>query len=189
MALGKRSRKGPAMSADAATLAQLFSPEFAARPAVIIPGGPVVTHRQLREQVFRLADTLRRGGVESQSTVSIVLPNGLEFLTTFLATTCAGAVAAPLNPSYKADEFKFYMEDAEARAVIVPPGAHPAREAAAQLNLPVWEARLDVAGGVQLERVGNGSAVKPQPAGSGPRGDDVGLFLHTSGTTSRPKGV
>src|SRR5207245_2423189 len=30
---------------------------------------------------------------------------------------------------------------------------------------------------------------KPQAAASGPRGDDVALFLHTSGTTSRPKGV
>jgi oxalate---CoA ligase len=178
------------MSADAATLAELWPADCATRPAVVIPHqGPVVTHAQLREQVFRLADTLRRGGVESQSTVSIVLPNGLEFLATFLATTCAGAVAAPLNSSYKADEFKFYMEDAESRAVIVPPGTHPARDAAGQLNLPVWEARLNAAGGVQLERVGDRSAVNPQATSNGPRGEDVALFLHTSGTTSRPKGV
>src|SRR5437870_12811943 len=129
------------MSADAETLANLLSDEFAARRAVIIPGGPMVTHGQLREQVFRLAEALRRGGVESQATVSIVLPNGLEFLATFLATTCAGAIAAPLNSAYKADEFKFYMEDAESRAVIVPPGAHPARDAARQLNLPMWQSR------------------------------------------------
>ncbi len=162
-----------------------------ARPAVIIPDGPVVTHGQLREQVFRLAETLRRGGVESQSTVSIVLPNGLEFLATFLATTCAGAIAAPLNSAYKAEEFKFYMEDAQSRAVIVPPGAHPAREAAAQLNLPVWEAqsgrRRRRATGArwrrELQRHESGSRL------AGPAGDDVALFLHTSGTTSRPKGV
>jgi oxalate---CoA ligase len=178
------------MPADAQTLAELLSDEFAARPAVIIPqGGPAVTHGQLRNQIFRLAEALRRGGVESQSTVSIVLPNGLEFLAAFLATTCAGAIAAPLNSAYKAEEFKFYMEDAQAHAVIVPPGAHPARDAAAQLNLPVWEARLDPADSVQLARVGNGSAVKPQTSTSGPKADDVALFLHTSGTTSRPKGV
>jgi len=61
--------------------------------------------------------------------------------------------------------------------------------AAAQLNLPVWEARLDVGGGVQLERVGGSSAAKAQTTPGGPRGEDVALFLHTSGTTSRPKGV
>src|SRR5262249_57695904 len=127
------------------------------------------------------------GEGEREAAVSMVLPNGLEFLTTFLATTCAGAVAAPLNPSYKTDEFKFYMEDAEARAVIVSPGVHPAREAAAQLNLPVWEARLDAAGGVQLDR--SVPAASTKSIADGPRGDDVALFLHTSGTTSRPKGV
>lgn len=177
------------MTAQAATLVGLLSDEFAGRKAVIVPqGGPVVTHGQLKEQVFRLAEALTRGGVESQSTVSIVLPNGLEFLAAFLATTCAGAIAAPLNSAYKAEEFKFYMEDAESRAVIVPPGAHPAREAAAQLNLPVWEARLE-GRGVQLTRVGNGSTASSQARTGGPRGDDVALFLHTSGTTSRPKGV
>jgi acyl-CoA synthetase (AMP-forming)/AMP-acid ligase II len=177
------------MNAEVATLAELLSNDFADRRAVVIPGGPTVTHGQLREQVLRLAQTLRRGGIEPQSTVSIVLPNGLEFLATFLATTCARAIAAPLNSAYKAEEFKFYMEDAEARAVIVPPGPHPAREAATQLNLPVFEARLDSSGQVQLDRVGNGSAAKTPTTDSGPRGDDVALFLHTSGTTSRPKGV
>jgi acyl-CoA synthetase (AMP-forming)/AMP-acid ligase II len=142
------------MSTNAATLAELFSADFAARPAAIIPGGPALSHAQLREQVFRLAETLSRGGIPRQSTVSIVLPNGLEFLATFLATTCAGLIAAPLNSAYKPEEFKFYMEDAQSQAVIVPPGAHPAREAAAQLDLPVWEARLDAAGGVQLEKAG-----------------------------------
>src|SRR5262245_25026516 len=177
------------MSADVATLAEILSDDFAARKAVVIPGGPTVTHGQLREQVFRLAQTLGRGEVEAAAAGAVVLPNGLEFLAAFLATTCARAIAAPLNSAYKAEEFKFYMEDAEARAVIVPPGPHPAREAAAQLNLPVWEARLDEAGSVQLARMGNGSAAGAQASASGPRGDDVALFLHTSGTTSRPKGV
>src|SRR5262245_63683112 len=121
------------MGADAVTLANLLADDFADRPAVIIPDGPVVTHGQLKEQVFRLADALRKGGVESQTTVSIVLPNGLEFLTTFLATTCARAIAAPLNSAYKAEEFKFYMEDAQSRAVIVPTGAHTESEAARRL--------------------------------------------------------
>jgi acyl-CoA synthetase (AMP-forming)/AMP-acid ligase II len=48
---------------------------------------------------------------------------------------------------------------------------------------------LNATGQVQLERTGNGQAAHPQPTGELPRGDDVALFLHTSGTTSRPKGV
>jgi acyl-CoA synthetase (AMP-forming)/AMP-acid ligase II len=170
------------------TLAELLDPRFAGRTALVIPGGSSpVTYAALREQVERLAERLRRSGLQPGETVSVVLPNGLEYLTAFLAVTWAGAVAAPLNPAYKVEEFKFFMEDAGARAAIVPPGEHPAREAASQLQVPVWQARLDVAGKVRLEGLSAGAI--PSGGSEGPRSGDVALFLHTSGTTSRPKGV
>jgi len=176
------------MPGAASTLLDLWSTEFAKRPAVALPdGGPSLTFQQLHEQAATLTKALQRGGVRPGDPVSIVLPNGLEFLTTFLATTWARAVAAPLNPGYKTEEFRFYLEDAGAKAVIVPPGDHPARQAAAQLELPLWEVTLDLHGQVRLERV-SGSAAAAGDAGP-PRPDDVALFLHTSGTTSRPKGV
>jgi oxalate---CoA ligase len=175
------------MSADLFTLGELLAPDFAARPAVVIPDGPApVTHAGLRDQVDTLTEALRRGGLQPGDPVSIVLPNGLEYLTTFLAVTTARAIAAPLNPAYKVEEFRFYMEDAGVRAVIVPPGDHSAREAAAQLRLPVWEARLDAHGKVRLDGLLAGASAGPPDA---PRPDDAALFLHTSGTTSRPKGV
>jgi len=42
-----------------------------------------------------------------------------------------------MNPAYKADEFRFFLEDSEARIVITTPGADPVREAARALRLPV----------------------------------------------------
>src|SRR5262245_46293125 len=110
-----------------ATLMQLWSPDFASQPAVVIPDGPEVTYGQLQGQIEAHAAGLRQGGVKTGDPVAIVLPNNLEFVVTFLATTWARAVAAPLNPAYKVEEFRFYMEDAGAKAVIVPPGNHPAR--------------------------------------------------------------
>ncbi len=176
------------MAGSASTLLELWSADFANSPAVVIPdGGPSLTYRRLREQIAGLADALRKGGVRTGDSVSMVLPNGLEYLTTFLATTWARAVAAPLNSSYKVEEFRFYLEDAGSRAVIVPPGDHPARQAASQLGVAIWEAKLDPQGTVQIERV-SGSAASAGDDGP-PRPDDVALFLHTSGTTSRPKGV
>ena len=119
--------------------------------------------------------------------VSIALPNGLDFLVAFMAVARAGAIAAPLNPAYTADEFKFYMQDAEAQLAILPPGDHPARESAAQLGIPALDAALDAAGKLTLSRAGVPlTARRDAPA---PSPDDVALFLHTSGTTSRPKGV
>jgi acyl-CoA synthetase (AMP-forming)/AMP-acid ligase II len=177
------------MTAESSTLGGLLPAEDGQRPAVVVPERELTLSRaQLGREILRLSELLARGGVEPQMPVSIVLGNGLEFVTTFLAACCARAIAAPLNPAYKADEFKFYMEDAGAQAAILPPGPHPAREAANELHLAIWEASLDSGGGVRLERVSSGRGAASTAPGE-PRPDDVALFLHTSGTTSRPKGV
>src|SRR5262245_43970745 len=169
------------------TLMNLWSREFASRPAVFIPDGPEVTYGQLQQQIEAVAAALRAGGVRAGEPVAIVLPNNLEFLVAFLATTWVRAAAAPLNPGYKVEEFRFYLEDAGARAVVVAPGDHPAREAARQLQIPIWECGLDSQGKVFVRRQAGQGA--PNPDRSAPMANDVALFLHTSGTTSRPKGV
>src|SRR4051812_1770665 len=171
----------------ASTLMNLWSQKFASRPAVFIPDGPEVTYGQLQQQIEAVTAALREGGVRAGEPIAIVLPNGLEFLVAFLATTWARAVAAPLNPGYKVEEFRFYLEDAGARAVLLPPGDHPAREAARQLQIPTWECGLDAQGQVFVRR--QTSQAAPNLDRSAPAASDVALFLHTSGTTSRPKGV
>ncbi len=161
-----------------ATLADLFTHADRNHPAVLMPEPPPATgttYRALAEQVDRLATVLRRRGLQPGDGVAIVLPNGLDFLTIFLAATRARLVAAPLNPAYKADEFHFYLHDLVPKAVVAPSDAVAVHEAAAALGLPVVQELF-------TERV---SAEPPEP----PRPDDVALFLHTSGTTSRPKGV
>jgi acyl-CoA synthetase (AMP-forming)/AMP-acid ligase II len=167
-------------------LMNLWPPQFAPQPAVFIPDGLEVTYGQLHGQIEAVTAALREGGVQAGEPIALVLPNTLEFLVAFLATTWARAVAAPLNPGYKVEELRFYLEDAGARAVLVPPGDHPACEAARQLQVPIWECGL-ARGQVCVQRRSGRAA--PSPDRSAPTADDVALFLHTSGTTSRPKGV
>jgi acyl-CoA synthetase (AMP-forming)/AMP-acid ligase II len=177
----------PLQEQPAMTLADLLTNADPTRPAVILPeSNKTTSYRDLADQVEALAGTLRRLGLEPGDAVGIVLPNGLEYLVAFLATTRARLTAAPLNPAYKVEEFRFYLEDAGVRGVIAAPGPHPVREAAAALGLPVWSAVSDAAGRVRLEGDGVPAA---GPAPEAPRPDDRALFLHTSGTTSRPKGV
>ncbi|MBM3949060.1 MAG: AMP-binding protein [SAR202 cluster bacterium] len=155
--------------------------------AVVVPGGPTLTYAALRDEVERVAALLAGAGLRRGGPVSIILGNSLEYLVTFLAATRAGAVAAPLNPAYTAAEFRFYMEDAGTRLALLPPGPHEARKAAVTLSIPVIEATSDPAGRVHLSR---GDAELTARRDREPSGkDDVALFLHTSGTTSRPKGV
>lgn len=171
-----------------ATLADLLARTDPNHPALILPeGGAVTTHSGLAAQVEALAGQLRRTDLQPGQPVAIVLPNGLEYLATFLAVARARLIAAPLNPAYRADEFRFYLEDSGARAVVAPPGPHTIRDVARDLGLSVWTATLDASGQVRLD--GEGLPATADGSPEAPRADDVALFLHTSGTTSRPKGV
>ncbi len=168
------------------TLCDVLGSANHADVVVDIPRGPKVNYAWLGDEVERVAERLAAAGASPGTTVSIILPNGLEFVVVFLAVTCCGAVAAPLNPAYTVDEFKFYMEDASSGLAILPAGDHQARQAAAQLGVPCVDASLD---GAQLELMRNGQALTASVEPAAPSPDDPALFLHTSGTTSRPKGV
>jgi acyl-CoA synthetase (AMP-forming)/AMP-acid ligase II len=172
------------------TLTTLWSPAFASQPAVFIPDGPETTYGELQNQIEAVTAALREGGVRAGEPIAIVLPNCLEFLVAFMGTTWTRAIAAPLNPGYKVGEYRFYMEDAGAKAVMVAPGDHPAREAARQLQIPIWEFGLDERQRVFLRPPNDHSPLTTHHSPlTKPTPDDVALFLHTSGTTSRPKGV
>jgi acyl-CoA synthetase (AMP-forming)/AMP-acid ligase II len=142
----------------------------------------VITHGDLRQTVARLAGQLRAAGIERGDRIAIVLPNGPEMALTFLAVTSC-ATAAPLNPAYREDEFRFYMDDLHAKVLITLPGDATAAHAAAGDNV----ARLEVRGtGADMSFALAGRAIEADtPAFAEP--EDVALVLHTSGTTARPK--
>ena len=168
------------------SLANILDDQPADKSSILIPDGPAITYGALRDEVERVAETLATA-IGPRQAVSIVLPNGLEFMVVFLAVARTGAIAAPLNSAYTLDEFTFFMEDADARLVILPEGDHPGRDAARQLGIPTLDVSLSDNGKVRLSR--DGSELTERKDAAGPSPDDVALFLHTSGTTSRPKGV
>jgi acyl-CoA synthetase (AMP-forming)/AMP-acid ligase II len=152
-------------------------------PAIAVPGGPRLTYAQLREQVMAAADGLAQLGLGRGDRIALVLPNSVETIVLFLAAAATGT-AAPLNPAYKEDEFRFYLEDTGARALVVPSGGGDAARRALLPGVLLVEASLDGQGRVSLE----GSAARDRSRSAAtPDGDDVALVLHTSGTTSRPK--
>src|SRR6185436_2089384 len=90
--------------------------------------------------------------------------------------------AAPLNPAYKEEEFRFYLEDTNAKVLLLPPeGVDEARAAAG--NVPILTVDMDETGTVSLRGVTGRTPVTP------PDSKDVALILHTSGSTGRPKRV
>jgi acyl-CoA synthetase (AMP-forming)/AMP-acid ligase II len=156
--------------------------------AIAAPGRAPLDYRGLRALVAATTASLNAAGIGRNDRVAIVLPNGPEMATCFVA--CASAVSsAPLNPAYRADEFEFYLADLQAKALIVEHGSKsPAVEAARKGGVQVIE--LVVADGAAAGQFTLGAAPAAPCAHGGPaHADDVAMVLHTSGTTSRPKRV
>ena len=65
------------------------------------------------------------------------LANGSDMASAFV-TIAQAATTAPLNPSYREDEFAFYLEDLGAKAIVLKNDYNgPARQAAEKLGLIV----------------------------------------------------
>src|ERR1700693_2509659 len=134
-------------------------------PAIIAPGGVRLTYRQLREQVSAAADGLARLGVGRDDRVALVFPNSAEAIVLFLAASAVGT-AAPLSGAYKEDEFRFYLEDTRARALVVPPGEAEMARRALPAGVALVEASIDHSGPLRLE---SEAASDGPPGGHPPR--------------------
>lgn len=165
------------------TLLGLLAAVPAERTAIILPEQNIhVSYGHLRQQVQAVADALAAFGIRRGDRVGIALPNGLPTIVAFLAASTAGT-AAPLNPGYKEEEFRFYLDDTGARVLLLPPeGAEEARRAAGD-EVPMLTVEMDASGTVRLPEISEAIPTGP------PAIDDVALILHTSGSTGRPKRV
>lgn len=178
-----------------ATLATTISPS-GQTTAVIVPGNPgalTVSYRQLTSHVSSFQQKLAQLGILPRAAVSIALPNSYEFIVAFLAASWQRAIAAPLNPAYKQDEFEFYINDLSSAVALVPrdsfqhngPAVRAARKHKAAIAECYWNGSgviLDIKDRGKLSAKGAKAVEYAEP-------NDIALVLHTSGTTGRPKAV
>jgi oxalate---CoA ligase len=151
-------------------------------PAIVVLEGATLTYDDMRGQLDHLAGQLNAVGVGRGDRVAIVTPNGPEAAIAFLAVVSC-ATAAPLNPAYREDEFRFYMDDLGAKALITLPGDASAAHAAAGDDV----LRLALTGEPGSYSLALGGKEQEAKAPVYAEPDDVALVLHTSGTTARPK--
>jgi len=128
-------------------------------------------------------------GIGRNDRMAIVLGNGPHMASAFV-TIAAGATTAPLNPAYRADEFEFYLNDLQAKTLLVELGVDsPASAVAQKLGVQIVELCPDQASGAGVFTLEPLSGVGERAASAAAEADDVALILHTSDTTSRPKMV
>nr|WOX58872.1 4-coumarate-CoA ligase 3 [Phyla nodiflora] len=163
---------------------------FPSRRAISVSGKFDLTHAQLNHLVERAAAHLVASGVKPGDVVALTFPNTVEFVIMFLAVIRARATAAPLNSAYTFDEFQFYLSDSQSRLLLTSKEGNEAAQAAAtKLNIPHVSAMLPSADS-EIVLSSTQSDVDPELLSKVVNDpSDEALFLHTSGTTSRPKGV
>jgi acyl-CoA synthetase (AMP-forming)/AMP-acid ligase II len=176
------------MSVSPYVLTEFLERQPADAVAMVLPEQNItITYGNLREQVRAVSEQLAAAGVRRGDRVATSLTNGLPVIVSFLAAGVAGT-AAPLNPAYKEDDFKFYLDDTAAKVFLLPrDGADDARRAAGD-KVPIITIDMDASGTVTL-RDAAGTPLPRTPVNPLPTVDDVALVLHTSGSTGRPKRV
>ena len=145
-------------------------------------GGASLTYADVLDRVERLASGLRAAGVRPEERVAMVMLDGPDFVTTFLAAMRIGAIPVLTNPILPGRDLGVIVADSRARLAVV------SDDRAASID--------DIrAGAPELERiVTTGSAEWDDLHVSGDDGDayatwndSPGFWLCTSGTTGMPK--
>jgi len=138
-------------------------------------------------EVARRGARLAARGLRKGDRLAMVVPDGEEFVLSFLGALFAGIVPVPIYPQLTFRNIDGYHDTA----------AHIARAAGAAMLLTTAAARpyvepvLSRADGlrslVTTEELA--LAAPSAPVSSSPRPDDLAFLQFTSGSTSRPKGV
>ncbi|MFC5352799.1 AMP-binding protein, partial [Azospirillum lipoferum] len=169
----------------------LASAERSPGALAVVDGDLRLTYAEWLERIRRLVGAFDRLGLHPGDRIATALQNSWEMATIHWACQLAGIAVVPLNWRVKADELDYCLPNAEVRALFYQDvSAEAVGESAAARALP------RIAVGDPADGDGHGDHrfadlldSEPAPAQHRATAEHVSLFLYTSGTTGKPKGV
>jgi len=162
---------------------------FGQKPAVIFQGKEI-SFSQLRDTSFRLANALEHLGVRQGDKVAIYLPNCPEYIYSYLACFCLGAVVVPLDYMLKTDELSSCLGHSETKVLITRSKEEVSLQ---EIQNSVPTLRKIVLTEGELSEAAPLNQIIAQAHANQPsvtlHDNDPALIMYTSGTTGKPKGI
>lgn len=149
-----------------------------------------ITYQQLYELANRVGNALVDLGVEPEQRVILLLPDGPEFVATFLGAMKIGAVPVPINVLATPSDLAYFLNDSRSKVVVAGQEFLPkveATKAHCACLQHIIVAGEDPGENLSFRRLVDGSAPKLEVFPT--HRDDASYWLYSSGTTGQPKGV
>jgi long-chain acyl-CoA synthetase len=144
------------------------------------------TYAEFDAAVNRTANMLSSRGVRRGDVVSLLLPNGAEYIIAYFACFKTGAHAGPVNSLLKPEEAAYVVGNSDAKALLY---HSQFRETVVEIQKAVTG--LAAAIEFDVERDANANVNEtPDEAWRtlALKRDDEAIIIYTSGTTGKPKG-
>lgn len=153
-------------------------------------GDERVTYRDLLERTNRIGNVFLQLGVDLEQRVLLALLDSPEFLYCFLGAIKIGAVAVPVNPLLRAQDYEYLLNDTRARVAVISEASLPEIQKLPRDRLRYLK-EIIVAGTAnsafpslsELMRAAS-AQLDAEPT----RKDDAAFWLYSSGSTGPPKG-
>src|SRR5262247_1058346 len=153
-------------------------------------GDERITYNDLFNRVCAMGRGLRALGVAREQRVLLILGDTPAFPAAFFGAMRVGAVPIPINPMYKASDYRFFLEDSYARVVITEiANLEKLSQALSGYDEKVGIIVADTAAPNAYSMDELLAAHNGELPAAGVHRDDMAFWLYSSGSTGKPKGV
>jgi long-chain acyl-CoA synthetase len=168
------------------TLRQLYD-QNATDKEFLVFGDERLTFRDAYDRIARIAVVLQEHGVQKGDRVAISMRNYPEWMLSFAAASCIGAIAVGMNSLWQTEEMEYALRDAAPKVLLADRERLNQFRELPDMGITAIPVRCEGEPGELRERIASLGAV-PMPEQE-LSADDPVVILYTSGSTGHPKGV